>query len=153
MFECTHSCGFDRLLILLRTKRSGFDQLMVILVLFVYTTVQHYVLHALYDSLGVRPRLSLMFFKHYFEISRVLCVSTVTVPGYNCSCARNSNISFFFAVGLQSRFLLVVFFANRPVNERLETLGDAWLNYYAGFVVFQASGRHTPYYLHAVGYC
>lgn len=26
----------------------------------------------------------------------------------------------------------------RPVNERLETLGDAWLNYYAGFVVFQA---------------
>lgn len=25
----------------------------------------------------------------------------------------------------------------RPVNERLETLGDAWLNYYAGFVVFQ----------------
>ncbi|CAM9812675.1 unnamed protein product, partial [Laminaria digitata] len=24
-----------------------------------------------------------------------------------------------------------------PVNERLETLGDAWLNYYAGFVVFQ----------------
>lgn len=29
----------------------------------------------------------------------------------------------------------------RPVNERLETLGDAWLNYYAGFVVFQARGR------------
>lgn len=29
----------------------------------------------------------------------------------------------------------------RPVNERLETLGDAWLNYYAGFVVFQASRR------------
>ncbi|CAM9952259.1 unnamed protein product [Scytosiphon promiscuus] len=25
----------------------------------------------------------------------------------------------------------------RPVNERLETLGDAWLNYYAGLVVFQ----------------
>ncbi|CAN0325988.1 unnamed protein product, partial [Discosporangium mesarthrocarpum] len=25
----------------------------------------------------------------------------------------------------------------RPMNERLETLGDAWLNYYAALVVFQ----------------
>ena len=33
----------------------------------------------------------------------------------------------------------------RPVNERLETLGDAWLNYYAGFVIFQARGH--------VGFC
>lgn len=31
--------------------------------------------------------------------------------------------------------------SNRPVNERLETLGDAWLNYYAGFVVFQVGRR------------
>ena len=34
---------------------------------------------------------------------------------------------------------------DRPVNERLETLGDAWLNYYAGFVVFQA--RYNRFFL------
>ena len=38
----------------------------------------------------------------------------------------------------------------RPVNERLETLGDAWLNYYAGFVVFQVSRRR--WFLPAAGF-
>lgn len=46
-----------------------------------------------------------------------------------------------------------LFRTRRPVNERLETLGDAWLNYYAGFVVFQVRRRELICAIFCCGCC